>query len=265
MPEGDQTDGERLAEMQAEIERLRMETDGARNAALAAGAESERLRAQLAEAALSADTAAPGASPAPAPAAGTTTAAGRGSSQVGMTDGMSRGGVSGANVGFSPPISLAHRAVGGVQQIRTAKKPVPKSPKTREGFAIWERRISAYLTQEGVGMTILPDATKIPVISCADQTYLARTYGEPMVVAHLRAADLLFEACRDATFETRMYACSSVPELWAMIEKWFRPNTNADKHLLRRQLETVRMEEGSDPKIFLANVCLLYTSPSPRD
>eukprot|EP00903_Cladosiphon_okamuranus_P018790 g17286.t1 len=107
---------------------------------------------------------------------------------------------------------------------------------------------------EGVGMTILPDALKIPVISCADQTYLARTYGEPMVAAHLRAADLLFEACRDAPFETRMYACSSVPELWAMIEKWFRPNTNADKHLLRRQLETVRMEEGSDPKIFLANV-----------
>ena len=254
MPDGDKTDEERLAEMQAEMERLRMETEGARNAALAANAESERLRVQLAgaTAAAPATAAAATSSPAPASTAGATTD-GRGSPNAGTTGGLMQGGVSGLGGGLSSPLSVSHRAVGGVQQIRTAKAP-PKIPKQSEGFSIWQRRMSAHLTQEGLGMTILPDTTRIPVISCADQTFLVRSYGEPMVAAHLRAADLLFEACKEAPFESRMYACSSVPELWAMIEKWFRPSTNADKHLLRRQLETLHMEAGTDPKLFLADI-----------
>ena len=73
MPDGDKTDQERLAEMQAEDERLRMETDGARNAALAANAEAERLRA---ERAVAAAPAVPSSSSAPASTAEATTAGG---------------------------------------------------------------------------------------------------------------------------------------------------------------------------------------------
>ena len=57
-------------------------------------------------------------------------------------------------------------------------------------------------------------------------------------------------------FESRMYTCESVPQLWVMIEQWFRPATNADKHLLRRELENVHMDSGSDPKLFLQTFCL---------
>jgi len=105
-----------------------------------------------------------------------------------------------------------------------------------------------------LGMTILADTTRIPVTSCADQTSLVYSYGEPMVAALSSSIRSSVEACRDALSESRMYTCVSEPQLWAMIEQWSRPTASADKHLLRRELENVQLDSGSDPQKYFADI-----------
>lgn len=87
---------------------------------------------------------------------------------------------------------------------------------TREPVVRWKKCMVMILNQEGSGHSISADAIPVRAISCSDNTYLVRTYSEPLVVAHFRALGCCFDACREAPFESRMFACKSVPQLWAL-------------------------------------------------
>ena len=77
MEDQEKTKDEQLADMQAQLERLRMEVEGAQNATLAVSAERDSLRGQLAGAAPAASaTSAPASSPASASTFGAAMAGG---------------------------------------------------------------------------------------------------------------------------------------------------------------------------------------------
>ena len=51
-----------------------------------------------------------------------------------------------------------------------------------------------------------------------------------------------------------MLAAQTLEQAWHVIVGWGLPTSDAEKALLVRQLETVQMEAGEDPKIYFAQV-----------
>ena len=69
-----------------------------------------------------------------------------------------------------------------------------------------------------------------------------------MVAEHERAWKFLLEATVDGPFEETMVAAQTLEQAWHVIVGWGLTTSDADKALLMRQLETVQMEVGEDPK-----------------
>ena len=58
----------------------------------------------------------------------------------------------------------------------------------------------------------------------------------------------------DAPFEETMLAAQTLEQAWHVIVGWDSPTNDAEKALLVRQLETIQMVVGADPKIYFARV-----------
>ena len=58
----------------------------------------------------------------------------------------------------------------------------------------------------------------------------------------------------DAPFEETMLAAQTLEQAWHVIVGWGLPTSDAQETLLVRQLETVQMELGEDPRIYFARV-----------
>ena len=65
---------------------------------------------------------------------------------------------------------------------------VPKFPMECPPYVYiaWERRLNIFITNQGLGHTISPDAPPMAVISCADDAYLFGHFGEAIVTEHRR-------------------------------------------------------------------------------
>ena len=70
-------------------------------------------------------------------------------------------------------------------------------------YITWERRFEVFITNQGLGDTISPDAAKIAVISCVDDAYLFDHFGEALVTEHRRAWGYICEATAGAPFENK--------------------------------------------------------------
>ena len=57
-----------------------------------------------------------------------------------------------------------------------------------------------FISNQGLGHTISPDAPRIDVISCADYIYLFGHFGEALVTEHSRTWGYICEATADAPF-----------------------------------------------------------------
>ena len=91
---------------------------------------------------------------------------------------------------------------------------VPKFPMDCPPYVYiaWERRFHVFISNQGLGHTISPDAPRIDVISCADYIYLFGHFGEALVTEHSRTWGYIFEATADAPFGNRLYECHSVSD-----------------------------------------------------
>ena len=82
------------------------------------------------------------------------------------------------------------------------------------------------------------------------ETIIARRHTPQVVAGHERAWTFLLEATVDASFEETMLAVQTLLEQgWHVIVSWGLPTSDAEKALLLRQLETVQMVVGENPKI----------------
>ena len=64
----------------------------------------------------------------------------------------------------------------------------------------------------------------------------------------------------DAPFEESMLEAQTLEQAWYVTAGWGLPTSDAEKALLVRQLETVQMEVGEDPKIYFARVDKLLST-----
>ena len=58
-------------------------------------------------------------------------------------------------------------------------------------YIAWERRFEVFITNQGLGHTISPDAPQIAVISCVDDAYLFGNFGEALVTDHRRTVGMV--------------------------------------------------------------------------
>ena len=86
-------------------------------------------------------------------------------------------------------------------------------------YIAWERRFHVFITNQGLGHTISPDAPQIAVISCADGAYLFGHFGEALVTEHRRTWRYICEATAGAPFENRLYECHLVSEALRTMRK----------------------------------------------
>ena len=117
----------------------------------------------------------------------------------------------------------------------------------------WRHRMMLFLNSHGLGYTEKQSINPVNIIS-EDKTILARRHTPQMVAEHERAWTFLLEATADAPFEETMLAAQTLEQSWHVIVGWGLPTSDAEKALLVRQLETVQMELGEDPKIYFARV-----------
>ena len=110
-----------------------------------------------------------------------------------------------------------------------------------------------FLNSHGLGYTVTQSINPVNIIS-EDKTILARRHTPQVVAEHERAWTFLLEATADAPFEETMLAAQTLEQAWHVIVGWGLPTSDAEKALLVRQLETVQMELGEDPKIYFARV-----------
>ena len=91
---------------------------------------------------------------------------------------------------------------------------VPKFPMECPPYVYiaWEKRFDVFITNQGLGHTISPDAPQIAVISCVDDAYLFGHFGEALVTEHRRTWGYICEATAGALFENRLYECHSVSD-----------------------------------------------------
>ena len=117
----------------------------------------------------------------------------------------------------------------------------------------WRHRMMLFLNSHGVGYTVKQSINPVNIIS-EDKIILARRHTPQVVAEHERAWTFLLEATVDAPFEETMLAAQTLEQAWHVIVGWGLPTSDAEKALLVRQLETVQMEVGEDPKIYFARV-----------
>ena len=128
---------------------------------------------------------------------------------------------------------------------------VPKFPMECPPYVYiaWERRFNIFITNQGLGHTISPDAPPIAVISCADNAYLFGHFGEAIVTEHRRTWGHIGEATAGAPFENRLYECHSVSDALGMMREWSLPLYPAERHLLVAELERVQFIGDEESEI----------------
>ena len=114
-------------------------------------------------------------------------------------------------------------------------------------------RIMLFLNSHGLGYTVKQSTNPVNIIS-EDETILARRHTPQVVADHERAWTFLLEATVDAPFEEIMLAAQNLEQAWYVIVGWGLPTSDTEKALLVRQLETVQMVVGEDPKTYFARV-----------
>ena len=117
-----------------------------------------------------------------------------------------------------------------------------------------------FITNQGLGHTISPDAPQIAVISCVDDAYLFGHFGEALVSEHRRVWGCICEATADAPFENRLYERHSVSDALKTMREWALPLHPAVRHLLVAELEGVQFMGDEDPKFFFARISRLETT-----
>ena len=138
---------------------------------------------------------------------------------------------------------------------------VPKFPMECPPYVYiaWERRFNIFITNQGLGHTISPDAPPITVINCADDAYLFGHFGEAIVTEHRRTWGYICEATAGAPFENRLYECLSVSDALRTMREWALPLQPAERHLLAAELEGVQFMGDEDPNFFFERISRLKT------
>ena len=138
---------------------------------------------------------------------------------------------------------------------RASEHPPTKFPTDPAKIPAWRHRMMLFLNPYGLGYTVKQNTNPVNIIS-EDDTILARRHTPQVVADHESAWTLLLEATEDAPFEETMLAAQTLEQAWHVIGGWGLPtiNSDAEKELLVRQLETVQMVEGEDPKLYVAEV-----------
>ena len=130
----------------------------------------------------------------------------------------------------------------------------PKFPTDPAKVPAWRHRMMLFLNSHGLGYTVKQSTNPVNIIS-EDETILARRHTPQMMVTdHERAWTFLLEATVDAPFEETMLAAQTLEQAWHVIVGWGLPTSDVEKTLLERQLETVQMVVGEDPKIYFTRV-----------
>ena len=127
-------------------------------------------------------------------------------------------------------------------------------------YIAWERRFNIFITNQGLGHTISPDAPPIAVISCADAAYLFGHFGEAIVTEHRRTWRYICEATAGAPSENRLYECHSVSDALRTMREWAPPLQPAERHLLAAELEGVQFMADENPNFFFERVSRLETT-----
>ena len=121
-------------------------------------------------------------------------------------------------------------------------------------YIAWERHFHVFITNQGLGHTISPDAPQIAVISCPDDAYLFDHFGEALVTEHRRTWGYICEATAGAPFENRLYECHSVSDALRTMREWAFPLQPAERHLLAAELEGVQFMGDEDPIFFFESI-----------
>ena len=129
----------------------------------------------------------------------------------------------------------------------------PRFPTDPAKVPAWRHRMMLFLNSHGLGYTVKQSINPVNIIS-EDKTILARRHTPQVVAEHERAWTFLLEVTADAPFEETMLAAQTLEQAWHVIVGWGLPTSDAENALLVRQLETVQMELGEDPKIYFARV-----------
>ena len=119
---------------------------------------------------------------------------------------------------------------------------------------------SCFITNQGLGHTISPDAPQIAVISCPDDAYLFDHFGEALVTEHRWTWGHICEATAGAPFENRLYECHSVSDALRMMREWALPLQPAERHLLAAKLEGVQFMGDGDPKFCFERIFRLEST-----
>ena len=99
-------------------------------------------------------------------------------------------------------------------------------------YIAWERRFEVFITNQGLGHTISPDAPQITLISCVDDAYTFGHFGEYLVTEHRRVWGYICEATSSASFENRLHECHSVSDTLRTMGEWALPLQPAERHFL---------------------------------
>ena len=124
----------------------------------------------------------------------------------------------------------------------------------------WERHFHVFITNQGLGHTISPDAPQIAVISCPDDAYLFDHFGEALVTEHRRTWGHICEATAGAPFENHRYECHSVSDALRAMREWALPLQPAERYLLTAELEGVQFMGDEDPKFFFERISRLEST-----
>ena len=129
----------------------------------------------------------------------------------------------------------------------------PSFPTDPANVPARRHRMMLFLNSHGLGYTVKQSTNPVNIIS-EDETILARRHTPQLVANHERAWTFLLEATVDAPFEEIMLAGQTLEQAWHVIVGWGLPTSDAKKALLVRQLETVQMVVGEDPRMYFARV-----------
>ena len=139
---------------------------------------------------------------------------------------------------------------------------VPKFPMECPPYVYiaWERQFHVFITNQGLGHTIFPDAPQIALTSCPDDAYLFDHFGEALVTEHRRTWGHICEAAAGAPFENRLYECHSVSDALRTMREWALPLQPAERHLLAAELKGVQFMGDEDPKFFFERISRLEST-----
>ena len=129
----------------------------------------------------------------------------------------------------------------------------PKFPTDPAKVPACRHQMMLFLNSHGLGYTVKQSINLVNIIS-EDKTILARSHTPQVVAEHERAWIFLLEATVNAPLEEKMHSEQTLEQAWHVIVDWGLPTIDAEKALLVRQLETVQMVVGENPKIYFARV-----------